>query len=79
MLGHDENERIMGEHGRLLAIYEVPADPVNAQALSTAQITGPAFNLLRPDGHIGLAGTHAHAADIVRYLEAYDLWATRAT
>jgi 2-polyprenyl-6-methoxyphenol hydroxylase-like FAD-dependent oxidoreductase len=63
----------------LLDIHELPANPANAQALSTAQITGPAFYLLRPDGHVGLAGTHADAAAIVRYLDAYDLRATPTT
>ncbi len=54
---------------RLLLIHTVPADLANDRELSRARIPSPAFFLLRPDGHIGLAGTTVDAAAITRYLE----------
>jgi 2-polyprenyl-6-methoxyphenol hydroxylase-like FAD-dependent oxidoreductase len=55
--------------GDLLHVYEISDDAANAQELSRAYITGPAFYLLRPDGHVGLAGTRVDAAAIVRYMD----------
>ena len=36
--------------------------------LARAGIAGPAFYLLRPDGHVGLAGTRVDVEVIRRYL-----------
>ena len=36
--------------------------------LARAQISGPAFYLLRPDGHVGLAGTRLEVEAVNRYL-----------
>jgi 2-polyprenyl-6-methoxyphenol hydroxylase-like FAD-dependent oxidoreductase len=44
--------------GDLLRVHEVSDDGDNANALAAASIQGPAFYLLRPDGHIGLVGVH---------------------
>jgi hypothetical protein len=38
-------------------VHSIPSDPENESELARASITGPAYYLLRPDGHIGLAGT----------------------
>ncbi|MDB5906616.1 MAG: pcpB [Massilia sp.] len=40
----------------LIASYAIPNSPDNHQALDRAQIPTPSFYLLRPDGHVGLAG-----------------------
>ncbi|MDB5906956.1 MAG: pcpB, partial [Massilia sp.] len=40
----------------ILASYVIPNSPDNDQALGRAQIPTPSFYLLRPDGHVGLAG-----------------------
>jgi hypothetical protein len=53
----------------LLRTHVIPADADNAEALARAGIRGPAFYLLRPDGHVGLAGTHARAADVAGYFD----------
>jgi 2-polyprenyl-6-methoxyphenol hydroxylase-like FAD-dependent oxidoreductase len=42
---------------RLMSAYSIPDDPTNDRALAAARILKPSFYLLRPDGHIGLAGS----------------------
>jgi 2-polyprenyl-6-methoxyphenol hydroxylase-like FAD-dependent oxidoreductase len=54
--------------GDLLRVHAVPLDDDNARALATVSIAAPAFYLLRPDGHIGLAGTRFDAAEVTRWL-----------
>ena len=46
----------------------VLAIPGNASELARAGITGPAFYVLRPDGHIGLAGAGLEASAVTSYL-----------
>jgi 2-polyprenyl-6-methoxyphenol hydroxylase-like FAD-dependent oxidoreductase len=53
-----------GERVRVLAI---PDDRVNQAALAAAGIRGRAFYVVRPDGHVGLAGAHFDDAAVVRY------------
>ena len=43
-------------------------DPENDEELIRAGIPKPAFFVLRPDGHIGLAGTRLDTNELVRYL-----------
>jgi 2-polyprenyl-6-methoxyphenol hydroxylase-like FAD-dependent oxidoreductase len=54
--------------GDLLRIHVVPDDPANERVLARAQIRGAAFYLLRPDGHVGLAGTRLEAGAVTSYL-----------
>jgi hypothetical protein len=49
-------------------IRVVPADPDNARELERARIPAQSFFLLRPDGHVGLAGARFDAEAIERYL-----------
>jgi hypothetical protein len=52
----------------LILTHRVFDDPVNDQDLSRTRIPKPSFFLLRPDGHVGLAGTRLEAAALTRYL-----------
>jgi len=52
----------------LVVTTQVPDDPVNDRELSRARIPKPSFYLLRPDGHVGLAGTRLEADSLNRYL-----------
>jgi len=54
--------------GDLLRVLKIPAGGANAQELGRVGIDSPAFFLLRPDGHIGLAGARLEAARVTRYL-----------
>jgi len=54
--------------GDLLRVHALPEDPSNTTELARVRITGPAFYLLRPDGHVGLAGTRLEANAVNRYL-----------
>ena len=54
--------------GDRLRVHTVPSDPVNEAELARAHIPQPSFYLLRPDGHIGLAGAQLDAAAVNRYL-----------
>jgi 2-polyprenyl-6-methoxyphenol hydroxylase-like FAD-dependent oxidoreductase len=53
--------------GNLLRTHRVPTDPVNEKELARAQIPVPSFYLLRPDGHVGLAGTRLERAALATY------------
>lgn len=46
---------------------KVPLDKDNAAALSGASIAGAAFYLLRPDGHVGLAGTRFDESAVMQW------------
>jgi hypothetical protein len=52
----------------LLLTHQVPDDPDNDRELTRAHIPKPSFYLLRPDCHVGLAGTRLDAALLNRYL-----------
>jgi 2-polyprenyl-6-methoxyphenol hydroxylase-like FAD-dependent oxidoreductase len=54
--------------GDLLRMLAVPDDPANDRALAHAGIPRPSFYLLRPDGHVGLAGTRFDPDAASRYL-----------
>jgi 2-polyprenyl-6-methoxyphenol hydroxylase-like FAD-dependent oxidoreductase len=54
--------------GDLLRIHSIPDDQANRAELARAKISGPAFYLLRPDGHIGLAGGRLETDAVTRYL-----------
>src|SRR6266487_5157938 len=58
----------VAELGDQVRMYEVPSDPTNDRELARARIPRPSFYLLRPDGHVGLAGAELDAAAVSRYV-----------
>src|SRR5436853_4562899 len=58
----------VSELGEMVCIHEVPSDPANDRELARAHVPRPSFYLLRPDGHVGLAGTRWDGAAATRYL-----------
>jgi hypothetical protein len=54
--------------GDLLRTHVVPSDPANDRELTRVHTPRPAFYLLRPDGHVGLAGIQLEAAAVTRYI-----------
>ena len=52
----------------VLRAHVIPDDPVNDREFVRVHMQKPAFYLLRPDGHIGLAGTYLDAGEVKRYL-----------
>ena len=59
--------------GDMVQVHAIAADAGNDRALAAAAITGPADYLVRPDGHIGLAGTRFQEADLQRWLASASL------
>jgi len=65
--------------GDVLQVHEIPSAAENDTALAAASITSPSYYLLRPDGHIGLAGTIIHETDLMRWLAQSRLRLERTT
>jgi len=68
VFGQAAPPRGIPELGDRLHIQELPSDPANDRELARAGIPRPSFYLLRPDGHIGLAGARLDAAAASRYV-----------
>ena len=63
-----------GERVRVLAI---PESPANQSAQASIGIDGPAFYVVRPDGHVGLAGTRYDEGAVTRYLSEHRVHVSR--
>ncbi len=50
--------------GDLVRVLAIPADGDNGAVLAAAHVPTPSFYVLRPDGHIGLAGSRYDAAAV---------------
>jgi 2-polyprenyl-6-methoxyphenol hydroxylase-like FAD-dependent oxidoreductase len=68
LIGQPEKAEAPRSVGKLVRTYRVPAG-ADQTALADAHIPVPSFYLLRPDGHVGLAGTRLEPGAIIRYLD----------
>jgi hypothetical protein len=62
-----------------LRAYAIPSNAVNETALAGVHISGPAFYLLRPDGHVALAGTRLDITALRAYLSDCGLYVDRTS
>lgn len=67
-IGQSSLPAVPPELDDLLSVHRIPEDPVNKQELTSFRIPSPSFYLLRPDGHIGLAGVKLDATLLEQYL-----------
>jgi hypothetical protein len=65
--------------GDSIRVHSVPDDPANASELARIHLNGPAFYLLRPDGHVGLAGRELTVTAVKRYLAEHHVRVDSAT
>ena len=68
VIGQPSLSADLPELNGLIHVLQISDDPINDRELVRAGIPKPSFYLLRPDGHIGLAGTRLEAAVLTRYL-----------
>ncbi len=68
LFGQPAPAAIPGAASDLLLTHVIPTDPANDRELARAGIPTPSFYLLRPDGHVGLAGTGFDPGLVQRYL-----------
>jgi hypothetical protein len=54
--------------GELLRTVAIPSDSANDRELERMHIPQPSFYLVRPDGHVGLAGSRLDMVAATRYL-----------
>lgn len=71
VVGQPAPSSAVPELGDLLCILAVPSDPANDCELARAHIPQPSFYLLRPDGHVGLAGTRLDPPQLGRYVREH--------
>ncbi len=68
VIGQPLPAEVMPAPAGLLRTVAIPGDAGNESELARVRISAPCFYLLRPDGHVGLAGTRLDAAAVTRYL-----------
>ncbi len=68
LFGQQQPTTVIPELDDMLDTIVIPADLANVRELARVQVSRPSFYLLRPDGHIALAGTIFDAATVADYL-----------
>jgi 2-polyprenyl-6-methoxyphenol hydroxylase-like FAD-dependent oxidoreductase len=68
VIGQTAPEASVFGAGDLLRVHAIASDGVNAHALARAGVPGRAWYLLRPDGHVALAGAQLDSAAITQWL-----------
>ena len=68
VIGQPAPAAVAPDFGDLLRVHAISDNPANASELARVGISGFAFYLLRPDGHVGLAGTRLDVEAVSRYL-----------
>jgi 2-polyprenyl-6-methoxyphenol hydroxylase-like FAD-dependent oxidoreductase len=68
LIGQSLPPGVLAQQSDLILTLSIPDDPVNDRELIRMRIPKPSFYLLRPDGHVGLAGTRLEADALTRYL-----------
>jgi 2-polyprenyl-6-methoxyphenol hydroxylase-like FAD-dependent oxidoreductase len=61
------SEKSLGALNGMIDVHAIPADAANSAALAAAGIPETSCYLLRPDGHVGLAGLRLDAEAIAQY------------
>jgi 2-polyprenyl-6-methoxyphenol hydroxylase-like FAD-dependent oxidoreductase len=67
VIGQPAPPTVASGPGDLLRTLTIPSDPSNDRELARANVPSPSFYLLRPDGHIGLAGVRVEGDILARY------------
>jgi 2-polyprenyl-6-methoxyphenol hydroxylase-like FAD-dependent oxidoreductase len=78
LIGQSAPQQGFPDLGDLLRTHQVIDDPANDKELARVQIPQPSFYLLRPDGHVGLAGNHLDTAAATRYVSERLHFATKS-
>ena len=68
VIGQPSLSTDLSELNGLMMTHQVPDDSSNDRELARAGIPKPSFYLLRPDGHVGLAGIQLETPVLTRYL-----------
>lgn len=74
LIGQPESSAASLQFDDLLQVHTVPSHVDNERALAAASIPIPSYYLLRPDGHIGLAGGVFRESDLRQWLTRSHLW-----
>ena len=68
VVGQAADRELARTLGPLVKVHDIHAE-ANEAELKRAQLPATCFYLVRPDGHIGLAGARLDRSAILRYLE----------
>jgi 2-polyprenyl-6-methoxyphenol hydroxylase-like FAD-dependent oxidoreductase len=73
VVGRPEDTDAAKGLGDLVRTTVIPANSANETELERARLATPCFYLLRPDGHVALAGTRPDRQTIARYFTAHHM------